>query len=142
MALAIAPGKIALRLGGTKVLKRSVTTFEQLQALVESGLPNASVEPVFAGLPADHRAAFSRRFTEISSDELLSVGDSERLERMARTIALTESAYGRDRTGAQSFLLTPNRHLRGKAPLEIAKTELGARMVEDLLIKIAYGFPS
>ncbi|WP_433983069.1 MbcA/ParS/Xre antitoxin family protein [Tunturiibacter empetritectus] len=35
----------------------------------------------------------------------------------------------------------PHRELHGETPLEVARTELGARRVEDLLDKLFYGLP-
>ena len=142
MALPVEPVKIADRLGGRAVLKKSVRNIDQLQELISRGLPYESVDRVFAIFSDLDRARLSKAFGSRRSRQVLTPEASERLERLARTIALAFEAYGRDRDGAMSFLITPNRGLGNRAPFDIARTELGARMVEDLLLKIAYGFPS
>jgi putative toxin-antitoxin system antitoxin component (TIGR02293 family) len=80
-------------------------------------------------------ATFKRRRDRLSSAE------SERTERLARVIATAEYVW-EDRDSARRFLTTPHPMLAGKAPLNAAMTELGARQVEDLLAKILHGLPS
>jgi len=44
-----------------------------------------------------------------------------------------------DQEKAIAWLGTPNRALGGERPLELLDTDLGTRMVEDILGRIAYG---
>jgi putative toxin-antitoxin system antitoxin component (TIGR02293 family) len=46
-----------------------------------------------------------------------------------------------DRDRAREWMSTPHRELGGKTPLETARTELGARRVEDVLNKLFFGLP-
>jgi uncharacterized protein (DUF2384 family) len=42
---------------------------------------------------------------------------------------------------ARAWMTRPHPELGGKAPVEAAKTELGARRVEDILMRILFGLP-
>jgi putative toxin-antitoxin system antitoxin component (TIGR02293 family) len=57
---------------------------------------------------------------------------------MARVYANAVEMIG-DEERAIEWLNTPNRALGGEKPLDQLDTDLGARMVEDILGRIAYG---
>jgi len=64
--------------------------------------------------------------------------ESDRLYGLARIIALAKHYLG-DSPKATRWLRRPNRALGGSTPLELVDTELGARTVENVLGRIAYG---
>ena len=64
--------------------------------------------------------------------------ESDRLYRLARIITLAKHYLGAEAT-ATRWLKRPNRALGGAVPLELIDTELGARSVENVLGRIAYG---
>jgi putative toxin-antitoxin system antitoxin component (TIGR02293 family) len=64
--------------------------------------------------------------------------ESDRIYRLARTVALAKHYIG-DKDSAARWLRRPNRALGGSAPLDLMDTELGARAVENVLGRIAYG---
>src|SRR5437879_3478940 len=66
--------------------------------------------------------------------------ESDRLYRLPRIIALAKHHLGREDT-ATRWLKRPNRALGGAAllKLDLIDTELGARSVENVLGRIAYG---
>ncbi len=64
--------------------------------------------------------------------------ESDRLYRLARVVAIANEYLG-DRTRALHWLKRPNRALGGVAPVAAIDTEPGARQVENLLGRIAYG---
>jgi putative toxin-antitoxin system antitoxin component (TIGR02293 family) len=64
--------------------------------------------------------------------------ESDRLYRLARMIALAGGYLGDHQRGL-AWLKRPNRVLGGVAPLGLLDTELGARQVENVLGRIAYG---
>jgi putative toxin-antitoxin system antitoxin component (TIGR02293 family) len=68
----------------------------------------------------------------------LATYESDRLYRLARIIALAKHYLG-DGESAIRWLKRPNRALGGSAPLELIDTEPGARAVENVLGRIAYG---
>ncbi|MFP5249799.1 MAG: antitoxin Xre/MbcA/ParS toxin-binding domain-containing protein, partial [Acidobacteriota bacterium] len=70
--------------------------------------------------------------------ERLTVEESDRLVRMARIQALAEDVFG-ESVRANRWLREPLGEFSGTAPLEWARTEAGARLVEDILAKIDWG---
>lgn len=63
---------------------------------------------------------------------------SDRLLRVARTIALAEEVFGQEKK-ADIWLRRPTTALGGERPLDLLDTEEGAREVETLLTRIAHG---
>lgn len=70
--------------------------------------------------------------------ERLTVEESDRLVRLTRVQALAEDVFG-DTRKANTWLREGLSELNGKAPLELAQTEAGARVVEQILAKIDWG---
>ena len=68
----------------------------------------------------------------------LDPGESERLLRLERLLALAEAMF-RDVDIALRWLKTPKSTLGGNIPLEYAATEVGAREVENLIGRIRHG---
>lgn len=135
-------------LGGARTLKHRVRTLNDLHEVVAEGLPKPSVRALFSRLSARYdvevqplrdfvapRATLKRRRSRLSPTE------SQRLERLARIVAMTEEVW-RDRTAAAEFLTRPHRGLAGRTPLQMATTDLGARQVEELLASIEFGLPA
>jgi putative toxin-antitoxin system antitoxin component (TIGR02293 family) len=60
------------------------------------------------------------------------------LYRLARLVAIANQYLGGSER-ARRWLRRPNRALGGLAPLAAIDTELGARQVENILGRIAYG---
>ena len=73
-----------------------------------------------------------------SRREKLTVEESDRVLRVARLLSLAESVY-ESRERALAWLRRPNPRLRGRAPLEMSKTDTGSRIVEELLVQIDEG---
>jgi putative toxin-antitoxin system antitoxin component (TIGR02293 family) len=65
----------------------------------------------------------------------LSVDESERTERLARVLAHAEYVWD-DRDQAREWMSNAHHELHNSTPLQAARTELGARRVEDLLGKL------
>ena len=70
--------------------------------------------------------------------QLLAKWRINRTVRMARVCANAVEMIG-DQDKAIEWLGTPNRALGGGRPLDQLDTDTGARMVEDILGRIAYG---
>ncbi len=138
----IAPELIAEILG----LGASVRTVGQLESAVSAGLPKRALERLSARLYVDRRAANAYKFKVVPQatwkrrTRRLSVDESERTERLARVLAAAEYVWD-DREQAREWMSKPHRELDKQAPLEVARTELGARRVEDLLEKLFFGLP-
>jgi putative toxin-antitoxin system antitoxin component (TIGR02293 family) len=84
-----------------------------------------------------------------SRKELLTVEESDRVIRLLRVLRATEAVYG-NRERALEWLRRPNPRLDpalrnvlfakgGRTPVSLLTTEIGARMVEELLIQISEG---
>lgn len=84
------------------------------------------------------RAIKAKVAPELDSTELLTVATSERVERLARTFALATVVWDSEED-ARAFL--NNRHplLKGRTPLDVAMTELGAIRVSQLLHQLYFG---
>lgn len=113
-------------------------------ALVERGLPWANVEALASALGVTLErlaslldippATFYRR----KKARRLSRQESDRLMRFARLWWLARDVLENE-AGARSWLTRPQFGLAGAVPVEHARTETGAREVEDLLWRIEYG---
>jgi putative toxin-antitoxin system antitoxin component (TIGR02293 family) len=143
--MAVDAREIARILGGEKTLHTQVRSLADLERVVADGLPVSALNEATmyvggsrqrAGLLRERivpRATLSRR-------QRLKPAESERLERLARVMALAEHVW-ENREDAQEFLESAHPMLGGRAPLQVAETELGARRVEDLLMKLEYSLP-
>jgi putative toxin-antitoxin system antitoxin component (TIGR02293 family) len=70
--------------------------------------------------------------------ERLSVEESDRAVRLARIQALAEDVFG-DVENANRWLREGLAILDGKPPLQLAQTEVGTRVIEQILAKIDWG---
>ena len=131
-------------LGGEPVLGRSLRSESDLQAAIREGFPQTVVEEVMhaGGLTLKELATSldlsPRSLQRRRREGRLARYESDRLYRLARIIALAKQYLGDDAT-ATRWLRRPNRALGGSTPLQLIDTELGARAVENVLGRIAYG---
>jgi putative toxin-antitoxin system antitoxin component (TIGR02293 family) len=131
-------------LGGEPVLGRSLRTPNDLHNAIREGFPQTVVEEVMqaAGISRKELATIldlsPRSLQRRRREERLARFESDRLYRLARIVALAKQYIG-DIERAKRWLKRPNRALGGKIPLELMDTELGARAVENVLGRIAYG---
>jgi putative toxin-antitoxin system antitoxin component (TIGR02293 family) len=139
--MSVAAGRVEEILG----LKPTKRGMAGLAAQVQKGLPrNALVRAIArTGVTGKARlallhgvvpsATFKRRIR-------LKLHESEKTERLARVIALAETLWD-DAEAAQRFIVTPHAELENRTPLQCASTELGARQVEDVVMRGLYGLP-
>lgn len=71
--------------------------------------------------------------------EALSLEESERAYRTANVLALAEVIFG-SRAKAFSWMSTPKRRFDGETPIDLLDTEVGARLVEEVLIQVDEGY--
>jgi putative toxin-antitoxin system antitoxin component (TIGR02293 family) len=136
---------IAEVLGGRKVLGKTIKRANDLAQLVRKGLPATSVTALAEKLDLGN-AVLSRKLgipqrtltRRLSQRSRLTVAESDRTVRLARVYANAVEMIG-DEKKAVEWLRTPNRALGGEIPLDQLDTDLGARTVEDILGRIAYG---
>ncbi len=119
----------------------------ELESAVSAGLPKRSLEFLSARLYADRKTASAYKFKVVPQatwkrrTKRLSVEESERTERLARVLAHAEYVWD-DRDQARQWMSEPHRELDNLSPLEAARTELGARRVEEVLDKLFFGLPA
>jgi putative toxin-antitoxin system antitoxin component (TIGR02293 family) len=68
----------------------------------------------------------------------LTAEQSDRLVRILRVIEAADETFG-DSRKAHEWLRRPTAALHNQAPLELLDTDIGAREVEALLLRIAHG---
>lgn len=130
-------------LGGKRVLGRVLATDRDLREAVREGFPHAVLEELMqaSGLTLKELAEaldLSPRSLQRRRRGRLARFESDRLYRMARLLALARESLG-DGPRATRWFKRTNRALGGVAPITAIDTELGARQVENLLGRVAYG---
>ena len=114
-----------------------------LARLVEDRLPLTSVESLSSsGLTDDEiytyivprRTLAHRKFKH----EPLTHDESDRAVRIVRIAALAEEVFGDD-AKAGRWLRKAKERFGGRTPMEVSRTEAGARLVEEMLLQLDYG---
>lgn len=119
---------------------------EAVRRVVQDGIPVEAVRQLQAELkrfgvssPSTYvesivsRAARRRRDT-------LTPEEGEKLVRVAAILARALDVW-EDEESAAGFLTSPHPELGGEAPIDRARSEIGARQVEDLLLRLDLGLP-
>ncbi len=133
-------------IGAVLQLKPLPQTPEELEYMVAAGLPKealgASVQRLLTNLQ-DRRKLMNELVPEATYKRRtrLNAEESEKVARLARILAGAIHVWSSE-PDAQRFLTTPHPQLDHRTPLEVARTELGARRVEGLLWAIYYGLPA
>ena len=144
----VSPRQIARILGGRSVLGRRVRSFGDLDQIVRDGLPKAALDTFIHRLrtsgQADHavrlrngivpRATYNRA-------QRLNTQAGQTLERLARLYAMVLSVF-REPEAATRFMFRPHPELGDRVPFEVALTEIGGRMVEEVIERGLHGFPA
>lgn len=115
-----------------------------LARLVDERLPLTSVESLSHHGMSDEeiytfivprRTLVHRR----SRREALTHDESDRAVRIARIASLAEEIFADDAKAARWLRKTKIR-FDGRSPLEMLRTEAGARLVEEMLLQLDFGF--
>lgn len=117
---------------------------QQVIEIVNRGLPVGELEYLRSHLdvPIDRlvqniglsRATFHRR----KAAGRLTADESDKVVRFAQLLGLANKVLENE-DDARRWLTSPQFGLSGAVPLNYARTEVGAREVEDLLTRIEYG---
>jgi putative toxin-antitoxin system antitoxin component (TIGR02293 family) len=99
------------------------------EAIDRYGLTTIELEQIIS------RKTLSRRREK---GEALTVEESNRLARLVRAFAVAEGVLG-TLDKATQWMRQGNRALRGQTPMSLLTTDQGARLVEQILGRIAYG---
>ncbi len=129
---------------------------EHLWSRIQSASSSQSVEWVLAGLPADivphlvqlmgpagqavwsvlglSPATWKRRQSRRLTSE-----ESDRVFRVSRILRAATVLFADDQAAACRWLAHPNRAFAGRAPLEFARTEVGADEVINVIGRLEHG---
>lgn len=121
----------------------TLTSDTDLARLVEERLPLLSIESL-----TSHGLSDEEIYTYIvprrtlvhrkSKREPLTHDESDRAVRIARITSLAEEVFGDD-AKAGRWLRKMKERFDGRTPLEVCRTEAGARLVEEMLLQLDYG---
>jgi putative toxin-antitoxin system antitoxin component (TIGR02293 family) len=135
---------VVAELGGKQTLGRALASDREMREAIRQGFPPAVVEELMraSGLTLKELAGAldlsPRSLQRRRRTGRLARYESDRLYRLARIVALANEYLG-GHERALGWLKRPNRALGGIAPVAAIDTEPGARQVENLLGRIAYG---
>ena len=131
------------KLGGRQVLGEEVTSDADLARLVQRRISLRALAHIKRGGFSDREIGEfiipdrTQRHRK-AQRKPLSIEESDRLVRMTRIQALAEDVFG-EAKNANRWLREGLGILGGKSPLEVARTDAGARVVEQILAKIDWG---
>jgi putative toxin-antitoxin system antitoxin component (TIGR02293 family) len=136
---------VARMLGGEQVLGRRVRSVSDLRETVEAGLPVRSLDVVARHVARNDRDAAELKYRVVPRTTLhrrtrLTADEGQRLERLARMTVLAEEVW-EDADLAHEFLTSAQPQLGGKRPVEMARSDLATREVEELLFRLEWSLP-
>ncbi|MBE7183940.1 MAG: DUF2384 domain-containing protein [Methylobacterium mesophilicum] len=140
---AVLVSDVVRKLGGAAVLGEDVRSEAELAIAVSRRLPLASLRGLAeAGLSEIEIERFvipqRTRRHRAEKRQPLTVDESDRAVRLLRVQSLAEDVFGAPEKAAR-WLRKSLSELDGETPLALAQTEAGARVVETILGKIAWG---
>lgn len=112
---------------------------------IERGLPYRRLEKLTQALDeteseiADLVQIAPRTLARRKKEGSLKPDESERIDRFERIFQLAVDLFEGDKKHAVQWLKEPNRGLANRTPLDFTKTEIGARMVENLIGRLEHG---
>jgi len=126
------------------LLRLKAKTAVELREAVRKGMPFG----VFAALSkhlemtlqevADVAGIPARTVARRKARGTLDPQESDRVYRLARAVAQAAKSLG-SLAKARAWLKAPNRALAGEVPLGLLDTDIGARQVEEVLLRLDYG---
>jgi putative toxin-antitoxin system antitoxin component (TIGR02293 family) len=131
-------------LGGRQTFRRALANDLDMREAIREGFPPAVVQELMqaSGLTLKELASAldlsPRSLQRRRRSGRLARFESDRLYRLARIVAIANECLG-DHDRAMRWLKRANRALGGVAPIDAIDTELGARQVENILGRVAYG---
>jgi len=134
--------KVFHKLGGHQALGTDVSSEADLARIVHRGMRVVVLGHVQkAGFSKQEIERFiipGRTWRHRKKKKTLSIEQSDRVVRLTRIQALAEDVFG-DVEKANRWLREELGILDGKSPLEVARTDSGARLIEQLLAKLDWG---
>ena len=135
----------AEHLGGPDAIGRKVHSDSEMAVAVDMGFTVGTIDALKSRGMTDQEVSsliikprtLSHRRANRSK---LTTEESDRAARVARTLALTSRTFANE-DKAHRWLHKNLRELGGGTPMEMIRTGVGARIVENLLARIAWGAP-
>jgi putative toxin-antitoxin system antitoxin component (TIGR02293 family) len=130
--------------GADLFLSLRTTNPAELRDAVRQGLPFSALETLTRQLEISPQQCCAvlgippRTVARRKEARQLNPQESDRLYRVARAASQAVAVLG-SLDKARLWLKTPNRALGGDRPLDLLDTEIGARQVEDILLRLNYG---
>lgn len=128
------------KLGGPAVFDRLLTTDNDLARVIHVGVSVHALEftdlskhEIFHFIIPDRTLRHRKK-----RNEMLSQDETDRLVRLTRIQAIAEEVFENEKNAA-TWLRQPLTILDDQPPLDYATTEPGARVIEQILAKIAWG---
>lgn len=124
--------------------KTSRSTLRRIRQ-IERGLSYRHVERLITDLDeTDFSIAHlvqiaPRTLARRKKEGTLKPDESERVDRITRIYHLATELFEGDKSEAVKWLKEPNRGLADRSPLDFARTEIGAREVENLIGRLEHG---
>lgn len=107
-------------------------SFRAMHALeTRSGIPLTQIAEIIGTPP--------RTLARRKAAGRLSADESEKLLRLSAVFENALELFDGDRSEALTWLASPKRELDNQTPLDYARTEVGAREVENLIGRLEYG---
>ena len=125
-------------------LRLRATKANELRDAVRRGLPFSTMETLSDQLELSPQqcsevlAIPARTVARRKENKQLNPQESDRLYRVARAASQAVEVLG-SLDKARLWLNTPNRALSCEPPLDLLDTEIGARQVEEVLLRLNYG---
>ncbi|HEY4547442.1 MAG TPA: antitoxin Xre/MbcA/ParS toxin-binding domain-containing protein [Pedomonas sp.] len=141
--MSIIVAEVARKLGGEPVLGGAVRSQADLALAVRRRLPLSALKGLAqAGLTDQEIERWvipqRTRRHRAEKNQPLTIEESDRIVRLLWVQTLAEVTFG-SMEKANTWLRRPLVELDGETPLALAQTEAGARVVETILAKIAWG---
>ncbi len=140
MALKTKPAPRKPAIGGLRS-----TGVGELVRLVKAGLPFDRLVKFqkAAAIPMDTIARLAgiptRTLARRQHEGRLKPDESDRVLRLSMLFDLATDLFEGDAEGARRWLKSPQAALGGEVPFEFASTEVGAREVENLILRLEHG---
>jgi putative toxin-antitoxin system antitoxin component (TIGR02293 family) len=136
-----------LKLPGAARQKAKRLSSPEMRDAVREGLPYSALEALQGALELSVKELSvvlgipERTIARRKDEQHLTAAESDRLYRVARTLAHAASVLGTFEK-ARLWLKRPSRALGDETPLTLLDTDVGTRQVEETLLRIVYGIHS
>jgi putative toxin-antitoxin system antitoxin component (TIGR02293 family) len=127
-----------------EVLNEGVQSDLDWVRAIQSGLPPDAVDAIaselgFSTLEIEQLVIPRRTLAHRRANrQPLTRDESDRLARIARVALWAQETFGEQQKAA-TWLRRPNRALQGSRPIDLLDTDDGARLVEQVIGRLAYG---